>query len=471
MPQLETLGNKGIYFLDKINLKQININKDALKKEGVLFLESCIVDTKNQKIVGYDEEDSRFFELLNKDIEIEKFERHNVSNFYVKEENGFASIFINDREIATFEGKDVIRFDLPHIREIKSSVIKNFPKLEEFKMENLVKMNELNVGDCPKLRKFHLPNLKEADWMCFTYLESCEEISLPSLEAVGSYSFDAINPNCSKISVPSLKNFSAKNSFQGRDNFFTRIPVETNYFEEHNQKLFAGLVIDFNTNQVCSKQDMFSQMISEELKDAKIEIVEEEGIRYLKADGRTVLREENNAITGIYLAKADEISIPYGLNELREVEALRATKIKSFSCLLNHSLERFVADEVTEIGKECFSRCHNLKELSLKKLEKIDDESFYDLPKIQKLSFNHLKTCGKNCFSCLYNLENLQAVRLDKMGSGSLRGTDSLVELNAPFLQKRLELLKKHPNRQQILKNMRKGRFFSHIMSAGALAK
>ncbi len=491
VPQLESFVLDGVVLFENMKEKEINFDKERLKKNGIIFNEAFILDTKNQKIVPTTQKLKPLCDLINENIENARLKGVDISQISVEEKEGITSIFFNKKEMAVFDKEDLVRIDLPYVEKIEPHTFQQMPKLEEIKLDNVTEMGSQNLYSCPMVKRISFPHLKKMDFLCMNSLDSCEEIILPELEKMEWSCCSYLNPKkCKRIFLPSLEQASLDSCFMNKE----IIPVETGYFERNNQHFFAGYLVDFEMGKLYPERDgRFSQMISKELKGAKISIEEKEDGRYLCADGHPVLREENNEITGIYIKKGDTVSLPYGFQMLKEVIAPNATKVSNYSFCDCPNLERVKLDNVTEIASNCFRHLPKLKELSLNKVEKIGEESFYSLSgleklelgrlkscgnecftfldKIERLELNNLERCGKKCFSHMENMTQLTAVRLKELGADSLKRTPCLRHMATPLLANRLDLLKNHPNKRTLLKNMKKGSWTSHILYAGALAK
>ncbi len=480
IPKLEDLGNRGYVLLDDFDDVKIEVNQEALKADGVLFFKDVLFDSKRGVFISRSAKESGFVIALNENIKKAGEYVGGTPEMRIVEKEGITSIFINSEEMISFEKGEVTKLKLDYIRNLGRSAIRDFDKLQELSMKNLESMEDSNINFC-QIEKLNLPRLVRIDNYCFNSLR-CHEISLPRLRYAKSSCFSS-NSKCSKISLPSLREIDLDGSFEVSYGEFYSKNLETDYFKNNNQIFFGELLIDLTKQQVqfpnkTNPYVNFSKMLEKELKGAKITIHEEDGERILCADGRPVIKEQDGKITGLYLEKADTLSLKVFLPNLKEIIAPNATKIERGSGNRFTSLERLVADNVIEIEDDCFSfdsyRLYqegHLKEISLKKVQKIGNNCFVGLEDVESLTLNNLRSCGEKCFVDMPYLQKMQAVHLVSAGKGSFERTYSLVDLKTPLLQNRLELFKSHPKRKAVLKSMKEKGFLSHILHTGSLAK
>lgn len=439
MPQVEKIDPSNV--LDLMS-KDVIINRELLEKNGIIQVGCYLFDMNSNRLIksayasdyfGIDDE------LKNKKVT-------------VKIEGNVTIIQADGVDILTFKDDKLVKINLPSATKL-SSKISYFADLEEISAP-LVEEIKNSLMNCPKLKKINMPNLKKME-NSIHQLPSLEEIDFPNLQEVDNSSMRGIK-GVKRVSLPQFDPIKKGAEYQ-----FSLLPSCTQFdvpaLAKMNLVLFAGLLIDQEAGKCVSKTYMdFSKMINAELKGSKVSVQPCEGGHLLCADGKPVLKEENGQLTGIYLNKTEELEGQDILTKNPNLKEFCAPRLKKVTGYFDSFLEE----------------CPNLEKIECPELEMVEGHCFCKLESIKKLSLPKLKKLSYLSLLRMPNLVELNVAELENVPLGFLDETPKLEVLNAPLLNNRLKVLRRHPNKRKLLRKMQQKKdFMMHLKYASTLAK
>lgn len=436
IPHVQEIGINNELDFEK---QEIVYNRELLEKNGIVKVGSYLIDTVHNLVLnkGCFSNDCFSRDCINDELVGKKLSVEKKGDFLILKADGV--------DILTFKDDHLVKMNLPTCKEI--SHLKAGPYLEEISAPMVEEM-KYSLGDCPKLKRINMPHLKKIE-SSINHAPNLEEIDFQELESMTGYSL--VDIGAKRVSLPKIElddfRFPLLNGCVDFD-----VPAVT----KNNCILFAGFIIDQNEGQIKTVLSGIEDVINNELKDKKITIQDCEGERLLCADGKPVLKEENGYLTGLYLNQTE--------------------KINSSKFLYNNPyLKEFYAPNLKEVdGDKFLCSCPQLEKIVCPNLETLSCSAFYDLEKVTRLSLPKLKKVPsfRDVLFKLPNLVELNVAELENVPWGFLDKTPKLEVLNAPFLNNRLKVLRRHPNKRKLLRKMQQKKdFMMHLKYASTLAK
>ena len=554
VPKLKEPGNYFLRTLIPENLSPENYDKATWNAQGIHLYSGFIFLEKSKEIIAYKDEDDYLFKAINSEleksndiqiqennkevsliadgIELLRIRDGKIVRACLPTLEEFGNILLNNHpEIEEFEAHrlkvlgynslrkcpNLRKVILPKVEEIEKSSLTELPALTELSLPNLVKVGESCCQQLKSLKTLDAPKLRFVEEFSFDELPELENLYLPALENVDSYSFMKM-PKVKKLSLPELRvakneSFSRLDTcqeieinkiFSINNGVFGKRPDTTKFkmaqLERAGYGFFAGLYFNFARNEVfqngtVEKYRDLALIIKEEIKDEELSIEEKEGVRFLMAGGKPILREENSVITGVYLHKAT--SLPsYSFSNIAGLKEIEADKVSEMSYSISNcpdlervsmkslkkcassfrnlpKLKEFQLDTLSLVV-DSFCELESINHIKLNSIQSVKGWSFRDLPSVETLSLNGAIEIDDRAVQHMKNLKKFEAKELKEVKYYALflYSTPSLTTFDAPMLKNKLQLLRHHPNRRTILKNMQmKKDFFAHLKFLDTLAK
>jgi len=375
-------------------------------------------------------------------------------------------------ERAFFQCKNLKTVHLQEgLTEIKNGCFSGCLNLEEIVIPKTVKKIGFRAfADCRKLKRVIIPEgVEKIDWAAFAGCSSLEEIVLPnSLKKIPPQLF--LNcKNLKKVTLPENVTYVPDEFFKGCEKLNIVLDEKTKTL---GNRVFDGCcrLTNYPKQIEAMGEECFRNCRSlrkvclnkkiEELKDGTFE-----GCSYLEQitrDGdesiiigkrcfRNCTKLQNipdfvsnyneqsfeNCLGLAEITITDSV-IPFacfrGCQNIRTIHNQeKIKKIGSFAFSGNSSLEQFNLENVSDIGSEAFSHCHNLKNITFcSSTTKIGSRSFYDCRNLESVVFPEvLEEVGKEAFRKCPKIKSIYIPsNLKIIGNGAFAEMDSLVYLD-----------------------------------------